>query len=258
MFYQQKLDRILELLKLQPYWTSRDLAIKLDISRSTVQRCLDDLHQAGLAERFHGGIRKINAGAMPPIPLNERNQRDIAAKQIIGRCALPFVGSQGYVYLDAGTTILPLSQELNKSRHQQVHFVTNDVSIALTLAQKQLDHTLLGGRLHPITQTISGPASQAQIVEFHFDVCFISADGIDPKHGVTCSLNDEAHLKRQAMKQSTQKILLGSSTKWEQCAGSRISKLEDFNLFITEQAIAKTQKICKDIGLQIITDPPKI
>jgi DeoR family fructose operon transcriptional repressor len=258
MFYQQKLDIILELLEVQPYWTSKDLSIKLDISRSTVQRCLDDLHQSGLAERIHGGIRKINGSTIPPIPLNERNQLDTDAKQIIGRCALPFVGSQGYVYLDAGTTVLPLSQQLNKSQHQQVHFVTNDVSIALILAQKQLDHTLLGGRLHPITQTISGPASQAQITEFHFDVCFISADGIDPQHGVTCSLNDEAHLKRQAMKQSTQKVLLGSSAKWEHCAGSRISKLEDFNIFITEQAASKIQKISKQMGLQIITGQSKI
>jgi DeoR/GlpR family transcriptional regulator of sugar metabolism len=41
MFYHQKLDKTLELPEIRPYWSSRDLADRLQISRSTIQRCLN-------------------------------------------------------------------------------------------------------------------------------------------------------------------------------------------------------------------------
>jgi DeoR family fructose operon transcriptional repressor len=253
MFYHEKLEKILELLNDQPCWSSKDLADRLGISRSTVQRCLDDLDRTGQAERIHGGVRRKPTSLVQPVPLDERNQTDAQAKRDICKEAMSFIGQSGYVYIDAGTTTLPIADHLNKTQHQQIHFVTNDVFIALALARLELNHTLLSGRLHPITQTISGPVSQAQITEFHFDVCFISADGIDGEYGVTCTLNDEAYLKRQAMKQSATKVLLGAEGKWNHRAGSLIAKLEDFNVHITNQASPQTVKLCKKLGLQIVT-----
>jgi len=255
MFYDQKLQNILNLLDLQPYWTSRELADRLGISRSTVQRCLEDLHRSGLVQRIHGGVRRNNAGLLLPVPPDERSQTDTAAKQEICCEAAKFLETGGYVYLDAGTTILPLAQQVTRSQYPNMHFVTNDVAIALALAQRDINHTLLGGRVHPVTQTISGPAGQAQVAEFHFDTCFISADGVDPEYGVTCSLNDEAHLKRQVMKQSVKKILLAAGAKWGRHLGSRIAKLEEFNVFITEQGTGKNSKMekaCRADGLELI------
>jgi DeoR family transcriptional regulator of aga operon len=253
MFYDQKLENILELLDRQPYWTSKALAEQLGISRSTVQRCLEDLHRSGLALRIHGGVRRNNPSLPQPLPLDERSRTDIPAKQAICQEAGKLIGTGGYIYLDAGTTVLPLARQLSRSLFPEVHFVTNDLSIALTLAQREMHHTLLGGRVHPVTQTISGPVSQSQIGDFHFDTCFISANGVDPEYGVTCSLNDEAHLKRLVMKQSTRKVLLAASGKWGRHSGSRISRLEDFDVFITEQANVKVRKICKTKGLGLIT-----
>jgi DeoR/GlpR family transcriptional regulator of sugar metabolism len=253
MFYTEKLEKILELLERQPYWTSKDLSETLGISRSTVQRCLEDLQNAGRAQRIHGGVRGNNAGLLLPVPVNERSQTDIPAKEAICRAAEKFIGTSGYVYLDAGTTVLPLARQLSRAQYPQVHFVTNDLTIALALAQREMNHTLLGGRVHPVTQTISGPASQSQASEFYFDTCFLSADGIDPDYGVTCSLQEEAHLKHQVMKQSIRKILLGTGAKWGRRLGARISRLEEFDLFITAPANAKIQKVCKMKGLELIT-----
>lgn len=242
----------MELLELAPYWSSKDLSKRLTISRSTVQRCLEDLHRSGRVRRIHGGVGRINASLSRPIPLDERSQTDISAKRAIGQTALRFIGTGGYVYLDAGTTVLPLAQRLNKLRHGSIHFITNDVAIALTLARQELNHTLLSGRIHPVTQTISGPVSVSQITEYHFDVCFISADGIGAEYGITCSLNDEACLKRQAMRQSVCKVLLASSGKWERRLGSRIGSLENFDMFITEKATPSEKRACRGKGVTLV------
>jgi DeoR family fructose operon transcriptional repressor len=177
---------------------------------------------------------------------------DAAAKQAIGQSALQFVNAEGYVYLDAGTSVLPLAQLLKNPQHRRIHFVTNDVSIALELARHDLNHTLLSGRLHPVTQTISGPASLSQITDFHFDTCFISADGIDSEYGITCSINDEACLKRHAMKQSQRKVLLAASGKWGQRFGSRIGPLDRFDIFVTEKTTPVMKKSCRSAGLNLI------
>jgi Mn-dependent DtxR family transcriptional regulator len=49
--HDQKLESIIALLKEEPYWTSKDIAEKLKISRSTVQKCLQELHEENIVQR---------------------------------------------------------------------------------------------------------------------------------------------------------------------------------------------------------------
>lgn len=238
-FHDQKLERILQLLQLQPYWRSKELAKKLGISKSTIQKCLQELHDSGFAERIHGGVRRINLQIAKPIAINERIAKDAWAKELIGTAATDILPESGYVYLDAGTTLLPLAHALAGRCSNKLIFVTNDISIALILAKHNLKHMLLGGSLHPVTQTLSGPVSQYQICKYNFRVCFISANGIDAKGVVSCSLIEEALLKQLAMKQSSQKVLLAASSKWNYQAGAVISKLQSFDVWILDKISAR-------------------
>jgi len=221
-FYHQKLEKIIELLEQKPYWKSKTLAAKLKVSKSTIQRCLQELHDTGQAERIHGGVRRINSQISMPVSVDERIERDLEAKESICEKALELFPATGYVYIDAGTTTLPLAQKVDNVKYCRLTFVTNSASIAISLARRKPKHILLSGQVHPITQTISGPVAQSQICDYNFDVCFISADGIDSDYGVTCSLSDEALLKRQALKQSDRKVLLAASSKWKVHSGTLI------------------------------------
>jgi DeoR/GlpR family transcriptional regulator of sugar metabolism len=253
IFHDQKLERILELVKSQPYWTSISLAKELGISRSTVQKCLQELHDAGLVERIHGGVRRAGRNFSAPVSVNDRLGEDRHAKEMICHEAMKLMPAKGFIYIDAGTTTLPLAEQLARNgAERQLMCVTNDVMIASALAKAQVRHNLLGGQLHPVTQTISGPLSEEQLTGYQFDICFISVDSVWPSGTVTSALVEESRLKRLAMRQSNEKALLAATSKFVQKSGSIIGKIGDFGYWVTETANPEMTKLCETAGVQII------
>ncbi|MFA5292342.1 MAG: DeoR/GlpR family DNA-binding transcription regulator [Phycisphaerae bacterium] len=253
LLHDQKLEKILELLKAQPYWTTKDLAIKLGTSRSTAQKCLQELHNVGLIERIHGGARYKNVILNTPVSVDKRLGEDFPAKQRICAEAFRILPKNGYVYLDAGTTILPLAQKISENNtDKNLIVVTNDVSIAVALAKYQVQHILLGGHIHPVTQSISGTETMNQLSRYHFDACFISADSISPEGCVNAVITEEAHLKYSAITRSNSKILMAASSKFFSSSGTAIAELKDFNIWVTDKTTPAMAKLCSSTGIDLI------
>ena len=252
MFHDEKVEKIIQLLEIKPYWKSIELAKEVGTSRSTIQRCLQELQDTGLAERIHGGIKRRDQRISAPIALDNRIKEDIKEKERIADLAITYIPKIGYVYLDAGTTLLPLVSKLNSNSNSGPVYITNDVAIASLLAQRGLAHHLIGGQLHPVTQTLSGSVSLEQMMQYNFELCFISANGIAENGTVACSVVEEAILKRQAVQQSSLKILLASSSKWRKKAPTVISGIESFDICITGKPNAGLKKVCKENNTKFI------
>lgn len=251
MLHDQKIEKIMELLSIRPYWTSIDLTEKIGASRSTIQRLVQELHDAGLAERIHGGIKRIDKRLSGPITVEKRVEEDSQAKEIIANTAITLLPETGYVYLDAGTTLWPLAAKLNNHGHMNLRFITNDVAIASILAQKSISHILLGGNLHPVTKTLSGPVSQEQLSQYNFEVCFISVNGVDKEGNVTCSVIEEAILKKQVMKQSVRKVLMAAASKWDKQAPAKIADLKDFDIWVCDEPQKEIKRFCRQNGVEL-------
>jgi len=252
MFHDEKLEKIAELLQLQPYWKSIALAQTLGVSKSTVQRCLHELHNSGIAERIHGGIRRKDHASQKPLSLNDRLSKDIRAKECIAIAAIELMPQNGCIYLDAGTTTLPLAHAIAKKTNPKLEVVTNDVAITLALARQNIPHIILSGCMHPVTQSLSGPVSQSQIMDFNFQICFISADGIDSRGNVTGPLVNEAMLKRAAIRNSEKKVLLAASSKWNNRSNILITKFRNFDIWITDKASAAMKSLCRSNNVKLI------
>jgi DeoR family fructose operon transcriptional repressor len=253
MFHDEKLEKIQEMLELQPYWKSIDLARKLGISKSTVQRCLQELDDQGVARRIHGGIRHKDTMPLSPVSLGDRIARDVAAKVRIAEVAMGLVPDRGYVYFDAGTTTLPLVHAWLRGGGKKCTVVTNDVAIAVVLAKHQIEHILLTGKIHPVTQSLSGTASQIQLLDFHFKACFISADGIDAAGKIACAITDEAMLKRLVAKNSDTRILLAASSKWNMRSNILIARLDTFDIWVTEKSNRQMKSLCQARSVKLMT-----
>lgn len=255
-FHEQKLDKILELLEKNPYWDTTELAARLSSSRSTVQRCLRELHDMGLVQKIHGGVKRLNLGPSRPVSIDERRKKDLPAKRAICAEAVKLIGQSGMVYLDAGTTIFPMTQLLKKSSHANVEFVTNDITIAVALSHSELKHVLLGGQIHTITQSLSGPHTQMLLGYFTFDLCFISADCIDFDASVSCSVSMEAILKRLVIERSEKRVLLATAHKWKKQAGSLIANLKEFDYWIVDTATSDIKDACAQCEVTLIEAGP--
>jgi len=255
-FHEQKLDRILELLSKESYLDTAELSVQLNTSRSTVQRCIRELHDLGLVQKIHGGVKRLSPEASKPISLDERRQKNLSAKNAICVEAVKMIGQVGIVYLDAGTTIFPMTQLLTKNNHANVEFITNDISIAEALSHKEMKHILVGGQIHPVTQSLSGPHTQMLLGFFTFDLCFVSVDCIDFNANVSCSLSTEAILKRLAIERSEKRILLATANKWKKQAGSLVANLKEFDYWIIDEANSSIEEACEKSEVTLIEVGP--
>ncbi|MBN1435703.1 MAG: DeoR/GlpR transcriptional regulator [Sedimentisphaerales bacterium] len=249
--HDEKLQRILELLEQQAYWQSGALAEALGVSRSTIQRCIKELSASGLARRVHGGVRRNGGTISTAVPVDERLLRDHGAKESIAKEAVGLMPRSGSVYIDAGTTALPLTQQLENGSFEKVLFVTNGIALAQVFARLGLRHVLLSGAVHPVTQTISGPVTSNQLGDFNFDACFLSADAVDGEFGLTCSLLEEAMVKRRALERSERKILVAAMSKWGQRANSRIAAVSVLDDWVVETATAPIRRVCQQYKIRL-------
>ena len=188
-----------------------------------------------------------------PVPLDTRLVSDSEAKSKISSKAFGLVPEQGYIYIDAGTTTLPLAQKIATSMNTgSLTVVTNDVQIAILLAKQQFPHILLGGNIHPVTQSISGVMAIEQASQFQYNLCVISVDYVSPAGKTGCALLEEAKLKSKIIGLSEKSVLLAASGKFKSGCGAIIADLKQFNCWITDTVEPQMRKTAAKADMEII------
>ena len=92
--------------------------------------------------------------------------------------------------------------------------VTSSPDVALALRDHPgVEVDLLGGRLHRVSQTVTGPDTVAQLQALRPDACVVSGCGVDPDVGVTFRERDEAQVVRAMIERSARAIVLASAEK---------------------------------------------
>ena len=129
MLAAERRQLILELLRRDGRVVAAELGDSLRVSRDTVRRDLQDLADAGLLQRVHGG-------ALPPVtvsPTFRARQRDApAAKVALARAAATLIRPGQVIILDAGTTNERLALELPPELEATIF--TNAPPVAIALA----------------------------------------------------------------------------------------------------------------------------
>mgnify|MGYP000001815238 CR=1 FL=1 len=103
----------------------------------------------------HRCLRKL----APETDYSVKKERNQEEKRRIAKRALAFIGENDTVYLDSGTTTFELAKLLC-TFSKPVSVVTNDLNIALLLADSPVDVTVTGGNVQKKTQSIMGRASE--------------------------------------------------------------------------------------------------
>jgi DeoR family transcriptional regulator, fructose operon transcriptional repressor len=251
-FRDQKLDRIIALLEEREYWSTQELETAVGASRSTIQRLVEELQRRGSLTRIHGGVRRTHRSAVRPTAISARSEADVEAKRRICFLLFDVMPRSGLVYLDAGTTIYPLASIVSPATHGAVEFVTNDVRTAAMLSERGLHHLLLGGQMHMITGSVSGPVTQQLIGNYHFDMALISVDAIASGGQVVASVTNEALLKRSAMENARESVLVATTSKRRDYAGTVIAPLDRFDVWVAEDDSQAIRKQCDAAGVRLI------
>ena len=231
MLTEERHQAILDLLQQQDVVKMKALCRLLDASESTIRRDLQLLEEQGLVTRIHGGAKRLNK-LQVELGQIEKTSKNVHEKNEIAKFAASKIQLGCVIYLDAGTTtqaIIPyLTPEMNLT------VVTNGVDTASLLADHHIQTYLLGGRVKNKTKAMVGAGALETLLQFQFNQAILGTNGVDQYSGLTTPDPEEATLKRFAIQQANQTMVLADHTKFDAISFSKFAELAQVQL-ITDQ-----------------------
>src|ERR1700688_3146879 len=102
MLKEERQQAIMEWLRLEGKVMVTDLISHFNVSEDTIRRDLNDLAEAGLLQRVHGGAFPRS----PSLPYEQRVRETDAAKRAIAETAARLIHEKQVVFMDSGSTVL--------------------------------------------------------------------------------------------------------------------------------------------------------
>lgn len=206
---QQRRQKILDEVFARRSVTVVDLASAVEASEATIRRDLKALADEGQIDLVYGGatIRRTS-----DYSFRSKQQRNTAAKQLIGQLAADLVRDNDQVFLDSGTTCFEMGPFLKRKRGLSI--IANSARLAVELDTPNNNVILIGGNYRPDRMDSVGPLAASTLEQLRGYVCFVGADGVSMDFGPAAADVESAHFNRLAVLNSRETILLADQTKF--------------------------------------------
>ena len=136
------------------------------------------------------------------------------------------------IFLDSGSTITELARIFPD---QSNLIYTTGLSCATELANLTKPVIMLpGGQLNRYSISMYGISAIRELEQVNFHQTFLGVTGYSMKAGFTCGNNEEAMLKRTAIEQAEQVVVLMDSSKTDVKSTYTICGLADVDVIISD------------------------
>ena len=208
----QRRHRILDLLSRDGYESIQALARVMRVSEMTIRRDLNVLESEGLIRRTHGGAVTESIGQVDLDYVARRAQHAVAKRQI-GAAAAAHVKDGDIIFLDAGTTVLAMTEHLLHRRNLTV--VTHSLAVVDQLNGREgIALFLLGGQVRRDLMSVVGFQAEEFLASFALDKAFLGTGGIDPRRGLTHSTVEEIPIKKRTAQLAREVYVLADLSKF--------------------------------------------
>jgi DeoR family transcriptional regulator of aga operon len=227
---QKKLFRIMQEEK---KISVSDLAKALAVTEASIRLDLNLLERMDLVRRFHGGARLVH-----PSAYQSRMGSSRQAKKRIARKALEYVEPKDTLFLDSGTTVLMLAQELGA--FDDLTVVTNSLPIANQIGREQNNRVILaGGAYNYSEQCCEGLMTEKFLDNLYASKAFIGADSLDVKKGLFSNGITGFGYVQKIIDNSKATILLVDSSKFGKVGTVKLCELDRIDVVITDDGLAE-------------------
>lgn len=236
-------DRALTLIEEHGFVRVADLSSLFGVSEVTVRSDLDQLAQASLIDRVHGGamVRGRTSMAGSPIEETEPSFEESVdtltdEKDAIGRAAASLVSSGDSLIIDVGTTTTAVAHALTERTDlDDVVVFTNGLTIAMQLEPTIPRFTVIltGGKLRPRQHSLVNPMGSGILEQINVTMAFIGCNGIHPTDGITNINLPEAQIKNRMIEAAGEVVVVADGSKVGKVSVARIARIDDVDRLIT-------------------------
>lgn len=208
------------------------LAERFAVALQTVRRDVRQLADAGLLQRFHGGVR-LPGSTTENMAYRQRQQLNDHAKRDIARTVAAAVPNGCSLIMNIGTTIEAVARELHA--HQGLRVVTNNLNVAAILSDNPgCEVIVAGGTVRGRDRGIVGDAAVEFMRRFKVDIGLIGISGIESDGTLRDFDVPEVDVARAILGQSRQIWLAADRSKFDRHAMVEVGRLEQVDRLYTE------------------------
>lgn len=221
------------------------------VSEMTLRTDLKVLDQEKKIVRIHGGAKSVQLVIGTDDYLNRRAIRNLNEKEEIAKKAVQLIKPDTAIFLDSGSTTTALAHLFP---NQSNLIYTTGLSCATELANLSEPTVLIpGGKLNRYSVSVYGTSVVKELERVNFHQTFLGVMNYEHQTGFTCGNSEEAILKRTAIRQADQVIVLMDSSKPGTKGTYSICDMEDVDIVVSDAHLPKEfQMECKNHNVIIL------
>jgi DeoR/GlpR family transcriptional regulator of sugar metabolism len=229
MLKKERHAYIIKQLNLHNKVLSSDLSFQLKVSEDTIRRDLNELAENGKILKVHGGALSKSFHS----PFKEIEIYAQESKREIAKKAISLISEGMIVLTGGGTTMLEMARLIPDTL--EATFFTISPLVALELAEKKLlTVILIGGELNKGSQVSMGSKAISELSELRVDICFLGANGINVKEGISDSDWEVVQVKKAMIKCSSISAIMCISEKLNSVQKMKVCGLNSIDYLITD------------------------
>lgn len=208
------------------------LARRFGVTPQTIRKDLNDLCDARLLNRVHGGA--VLAGGTENVEYEARRLMAAAEKRAIGRAAAALIPDHASLFINIGTTTEAVGQAL--TAHRGLMVITNNINVANGLRlQREIEVVIAGGVVRASDGGIVGEAAVDFIRQFKVDFAVIGASAIDEDGALLDFDFREVKVAQAIIANARHVVLVADAGKFERSAPVRIGHVAQIRTLITDR-----------------------
>lgn len=237
MFNEERHEKILEVMNQRNKVTVKELSGMFGVSDVTVRKDLNDLCNAGLAVRTHGGAMRRNSTRFE-LNQDEKALEAYKEKEAIADYAYREICDGETIMLYGGSTVQELAKKIKTVVWKDLTVVTNALNIANELADAEgVSLIFVGGTMRKRILTCVGPMAEEALNQLVVDRAFVSVNCVSLEYGLTAANVAEGCMVRNMLKAGLRKYLLVHSEKFGNNSIYRVCSVDDVQVIITDDEL---------------------
>ncbi|MCQ8278247.1 DeoR/GlpR family DNA-binding transcription regulator [Acetobacteraceae bacterium KSS8] len=227
-----------------------ELASRFTVTPQTIRRDLNELADAGVITRVHGGA--IIASGIANLSYDARKQVASEAKRRIGEAAAALIPESASIFINLGTTTEEVARAI--AGRSGLMVVTNNMNVALKLYRNPgIQVIVAGGSLRASDGGIVGRLSADAFRQFKADVAVIGTSAIDGDGALLDYDLREVQVSRAIIDNARRVMLVTDSSKFTRAAPVRIARLEEIDMLVTDRLTDPALRaLCREAGVEVI------
>lgn len=243
-------DQIMALVRVAGRVSVDALAEKFAVSPQTIRKDLNELCEARLLSRIHGGA--MMASGTENMAYAARRALAAAEKKRIAAAAARLVPDGSSLFINIGTTTEEFARAITGRRGLLV--ITNNLHVvSILLPSPEIEVVVAGGMVRRADGGIVGEATMDMVSQFKVDLAVIGASALDEDGTLLDFDYREVRVTQRIIANARKVILVVDALKFARSAPMRIAHVAQLGAVVTDaRPPERFARACTEAGVQLI------